>query len=832
MRKKSIIKKARFLSQIEEISCMSNQGNNTIENNATLSNDTIKLNTEIQSFMDDTRNELQFYLEDNNITNDTEKCQKASTYINWRGMDYVNLLLSEKEDYNISCLVEKWNEKQNSFQTNIVQKTSSTCKTTTFDYCSILNKNNNCTVPYENNDLPVSTLTYNQLSDDSYSDNKTQIIQQRRLKFDDVTNDISYYYYRRYEDDKSQLNCGKWSMYIYKRGMQFVNMFASEFYDDPLYINNSIQIWNDYSNTMEKTVLEQTGNKCNMTTLIYQIKERRNTADPYDLSWIPPESNQNKSNETSYNTTALPDNVQPTTVTPNELHNDTTTDSLGNNTTSFNNVNGTSPSENTLTSDTSVPPVAVDQTSPETAITISPENLTQSNSLTPNKTIHPNINTISDTTSSSHSPEVETSPATSLPSETVTSVNKIISTNGNSSVTNDTATDSMDIKTTSVNNINGTSPSENTLTSDTSVPSVAEDQIVPGTAFTISPENSTQSNSLTTHNTIHPNTNTISDTTSSSHSPEVVTSPATETLPSNSTTSSGTPSVTPLPGEISATTANDYSNTTMKSFTNNTASSTTITPPLTTASLSSPEDMSPTNRAIPSNNNTASLTSSSAPTVTYLPVNESPPNITASSTNITASSTTTVESLANKNFTLYTTPTKSPETSLSSETVTFVNKNISTNGNTSVTNVTASPSNDPISPPEIAPSLRTMTTTPTDGSTPPLPLSTPKITTLPSTNNSTSPTNDMPIHPTNDVTHKTATLPLIHNSSPLLTNTTENSTTTIEPFTNRVASPKTDITSLAINTTTLMPDIISPTPLSNPLDKTPIPTTPTAFFPT
>ncbi|CRG96535.1 surface-associated interspersed protein (SURFIN) [Plasmodium gallinaceum] len=734
MRKNSISENARLLSELEEISCMSNQGNITIENNANLSNDTIKLKTEIKSFMDDTRNELQFYLEDNNIKNDTKKCQKASSYINWRGMDYVNLLLSEKEDYNISCLVEKWNEKKKTFEKSIDEKMSSTCNATAFDYCAILNKNKNCTRPYEYNDLSLGTLlTYDQLNNAIYSTNKTQIIEDRRLSFLNITNDMSDYHFRVYEKDRSERNCGKWSMYIYKRGKQFVNMAENELYDDHLYINDSIRIWNVHSNTLQNTELEDTGIQCNMTTLIHQIKQRQNTDDPYNLDWLPSNSTQNKSNETSNNTTTLPDVLQPTTVTPKELLNAATTNLSDNNTSIVNNINGVNSSENIFISVTAEPSMTTDQTSPETATTISPEDSTQSNSSTPN-------------------------------------------------------------------------------------------------------------------DTIHPNTNTISDTTSSSHSPEIVTSPATKTLPSNSTTSSGTPSVTPSPGEISATATNEYSFNTMKSFTNNITPSATITSPPTSASLSfsetvispiskpSPSDsptssnksvdtsahehMSPTNIAIPSTSNSVSPatkplcshspTSSSASTVTGFPVNDS-------STNITASCTTTVESLEN-NITPSTTPTNSPATSLSSQTVTSVNKNISTNGNTSVTNDTASPKNNPLPSPEFAPSLTTMTTTPTDSSTPPLHSSIPKITTLPSTNNSISPAKDTSILPTNDVTHKTETSPLSDNSTHFSTNTNE-------PSTNRIASP-------ATNTTSPTSDIISPTALSNSLDKTPILTTPTAFFPT
>ncbi|CRG94509.1 surface-associated interspersed protein (SURFIN), fragment [Plasmodium gallinaceum] len=636
MKKNSTSKNARLLSQLEEISCMSNQGNNAIENNATLSNDIIKLNTEIQSFMDDTRNELQFYLEDNKITNDTEKCQKASSYINWRGMDYVNLLLSERENYNISCVVEKWNEKQKSLQTSIDEKMK-TCSTTTFDYCAILNKNDKCTRPYEYNDLPVSTLlTYDKLKEDTYSSNKTQIIGDRWSMFNNITNDISDYYYRMYENENSELNCGKWSMYIYKRGKQFIKMAAKELYEEEIYVNDSITRWNQHSNILQYTVLEDTGNQCNMTTFIHQIKEQQNSNNPYDLSGLFSKKNRNEPNGTIYNTTPLPDNLQPTTVTPNVLHNDTTTGLLGGKTTSVNIVNGVNSSENTFTGVTSVSSMTTDQTSPETETTISPEN-------------------------------------------------------------------------------------------------------------------STQSNSLTQNDTIYSNTNTISNTTSTSPFPEIVSSPTTKTLSSNSTTSSGTPAVIHLPGDISATATNEYSDTTMKTFTN---------------------------------------------------------NITAS-----------------------TTSTKSPATSLPSETVTFVNKNISTNGNTSVTNDTASPMNNPLPSPEIAPSLTTMTTTPTDSSTTPLPSSIPKITTLPSTNYSISPTKDMSILPTKEVTHKTAISPLTHSSTFFSTNTIENSTTTIEPFTNKIASSTIDATTLAINTTSLMSDIISPTPLSYSPDNTPILTTTTAFFP-
>ncbi|CRG96037.1 surface-associated interspersed protein (SURFIN) [Plasmodium gallinaceum] len=629
MKKNLTSKNARLLSELEENSCMSNQTKITIENNVNLSNDTIKINTEIKSFMDDTGNELQFYLQDDKITNDTEKCQKASTYINWRGMDYVNLLLSEKENYNISCVVEKWNEKQKSFETSIAEKTNSTCSTTKFDYCAILNKNDKCNRPYEYNDLRVSTLlTYDKLSEDTYSTNKTQIIEDRQSSFHNITNFISDYYYRMYENDNSELNCGKWSMYIYKRGMQFVKMFASEFYDDERYINDSIRIWNDHSIQLETTVLEDTKNQCNMTKFIYQIREQQKSNNPYDLPWLLSKKNHNEPNETIDNTTELPDNLQPTIVTPNVLLDATTTNLSDNKKSINNNKNGTNASENTRA--TSVPSVTTDQNDPKTSTTISPIDSIHFNSLTPNDTMHSITNTISHTTSSS--------------------------------------------------------PFSETLTSLTS-----------------------------------------------------------KTLPSHSTINNCTPTDTSSYGDMSSTATIEYPITAVKSFTNNIAPSSTITPPLTTASL--------------------------------------PP-----------------------------------------ESATSVNKIIPTNS-------TESPTIDSSSP-EVEPSLTTITRTPTYSSTPPLLSPTPTITTLPSTNNPISPTNDMSIHPTNDVTHKTATSPLTHSSSPFLTNTIENSTTTIEPFTNKIASPETDLISPAINTTSLMSDIISPTPLLYSSDNTSILTTKAAFFPT
>ncbi|CRG96542.1 surface-associated interspersed protein (SURFIN), partial [Plasmodium gallinaceum] len=742
MKKNSTSKNARLLSQLEEISCMLNQKNATIENKSNLTNDTIKLNTEIQSFMNDTRNELQFYLEDNNIKNDTEKCQKASTYINWRGMDYVNLLLSEKEDYNISCLVEKWNKKKGSFERSIDEEINSTCNATTFDYCAILNKNENCTRPYEYNDLSVSPLlTYDKLSQDTYSTNKTKIIEDRENRFHNITNDISHYYYQMYESNRSPRNCGKWSMYIYKRGMQFVNMYTNEFYNDERYINNSITRWNQHSNNIQTAVFDDTKNQCNMTTLIYQIKERKNRTDPYNLDWLPSNSTQNKPNETLYNTTILQDNLQPTTEIPNALPNVTTTSLLDSNT-------------------------------------------------------------------------------------------------------------SID------NNISGTNTSDNIYIRTTSVPSMTTDKIDLETATTISPKDSTQSNSLTPNDTIHPNTNNISNTTSSSHSPEVVTSPTTETLPSNSTTSSGTPSVTPLPGEISATTANDYSNTTMKSFTNNTAPSTTITPPLTTASLPSESAIS-VKKIIPTNSTESPTIDSSSSEI-----EPSPTTPTHSSTPSLPSSTPTITILPSTNNSVSPTdntehPTSTIDSSISGKKSSSIHNSTdsisnmeSSTSNTTHSTATSSFSTE-IKPSETTSSISSKTTSVINHDSPTIDMNTSTIN-YDSINRSETSINtpkssiprvvypttvtesfkDTSILPTTVDTNITITSPLTDNSTPFSTNGIENSTTTIEPSTNRVASPETDITSLAINTTSPTSDIISPTPLSYSPDNTPILTTPTAFFPT
>ncbi|CRG95517.1 surface-associated interspersed protein (SURFIN) [Plasmodium gallinaceum] len=312
MRKKSILKKARYLSQAEETSCiLDKQYSETKENEDSSSSEKSKLNTEIRTFDEDTNNELYFYLDDEEINNSTEKCQKSSSYVNWRGMDFVNLVLNEETDHNISSLVNCWNEKQKSLEKKIQDKTSSTCILKSFDYCGVLKKNDDCTNPYKDSDLPgLISLPYIQLNESDQEQNKRQIIYNRLTKFTDITNDISNYYYKVYEANKSQLNCGKWSMYIHKRGKQFVNMVYYEFYSEETFRNHSTNIWNDYSTNKQNSILNDTGNRCNMTSLIYQIKERQDATDPYDMSWIPLEDHD-ESDETLDPTTSLPYNAQP-----------------------------------------------------------------------------------------------------------------------------------------------------------------------------------------------------------------------------------------------------------------------------------------------------------------------------------------------------------------------------------------------------------------------------------------------------------------------------------------------------------------------------------------
>ncbi|CRG95512.1 surface-associated interspersed protein (SURFIN), partial [Plasmodium gallinaceum] len=303
MRKKSIFRKARYLSQAEETSCILDEQNGETKENGDNSSEKSKLNTEIKTFVEDTNNELNFYLNDNKIKDTTEKCQKSSSYVNWRGMDFVNLVLNEETDHNIPSLVNCWNKKQSSLETQIREKTSSTCNLKNFDYCAVLNKNDDCTSPYKNSDLPdLISLPYGQLNEDDQEQNKKDIIYKRLTKFTNITNDISNYYYKKYEANQNQLNCGKWSMYIHKRGKQFVNMVYNEFYSEETFREDSTNIWNAYSTNKQNSILSDTGNHCNMTSLIYEIKKRENTSDPYGLNWIPIEDHD----ETSYTTPSLP----------------------------------------------------------------------------------------------------------------------------------------------------------------------------------------------------------------------------------------------------------------------------------------------------------------------------------------------------------------------------------------------------------------------------------------------------------------------------------------------------------------------------------------------
>ncbi|CRG95504.1 surface-associated interspersed protein (SURFIN) [Plasmodium gallinaceum] len=306
MRKKSILKKARYLSQAEETSCILDGQNNETEENGDNSSERSQLNIEIKTFMEDTNNELNFYLNDNEINNPTDKCQKSSSYVNWRGMDFVNLVLNEDKNHNVSSLVDCWNKKQSSFETQIHDKTNSSCNLKNFDYCAVLNKNDDCTSPYKDSDIPgLISLTNDQLKEDQYQANKTRIIYDRLTKFTNITSDISNYYYKVYERDESQLNCGKWSMYIYKRGRQFVNMNYYEFYLEESFRKDSTNIWNAYSTNKQNSILNDTGNRCNMTSLIYEIKKRENTTERYDISWIPSDK-QDNSNGSLYPTTPLP----------------------------------------------------------------------------------------------------------------------------------------------------------------------------------------------------------------------------------------------------------------------------------------------------------------------------------------------------------------------------------------------------------------------------------------------------------------------------------------------------------------------------------------------
>ncbi|CRG94507.1 surface-associated interspersed protein (SURFIN) [Plasmodium gallinaceum] len=484
MRRNSTSKNARLLSQSEEIPCISNQINAT-ENNANLSNDTIPFKTEIQTFMNDTYNEFEFYLQDDKITNSTEKCQKVSTYIDWRGMDYVNLLLSKKENYNISCLVEDWNKKQNSFETHISTETNSICNIGKFHYCPLLNKNNNCTSPYENKDLPISTsLTYNQLNEDIYFNNKTQIIEQRQGKFHNVTHDISLYYFDAYNKDKSELNCAKWSMYIYKRGKLFVNMMNNEIRSEEIYRQDSINTWNSFSKSLEDYTLEQTSNQCNMTELIHKIKERESSNNPYNLAWVLSDNNISGSNETLGTTVSLQDKLQSTSGMP-MISRDFTSSPLDNNENTFSSVNNNSTSKNTPISTTLKPTTADDQLILEPTTTAS-DVTTKINSLTSDTTPEYNLHTTKSSPSSN-----DPFPSTSIPSDVYPTVdaesNTIISMS------------SVNVPSSDVNNHTHYPTTITASSSDSSTPPTVVPTPITKTAFFTN--DSISSNDTTAHST-------------------------------------------------------------------------------------------------------------------------------------------------------------------------------------------------------------------------------------------------------------------------------------------------------------------------------------------
>ncbi|CRG96071.1 surface-associated interspersed protein (SURFIN) [Plasmodium gallinaceum] len=662
MRKNCTSKNARLLSELEEIPCMSNKKNAT-ENNSNLSNNTICLNTEIQTFMNDTYNELGFYLQDNKITNDTEKCQKVTTYINWRGMDYVNLLLSENGNYNISYLVENWNKKQKSFDKSIVEKINSTCNTTTFDYCAILNKNNNCTSPYKDTDLPVTTLlTYEQLNEDSYSTNKIQIIEQRRLKFDNVTYDISNYYFNAYDKDSSELNCAKWSMYIYKRGKLFINMINNEIYSEEVYRNYSINIWNTFSRDMQSYTLEQTGNECNMTVFLHKIKERENSINPYDLGWVHSNNNNIISNQTSGVATALLDNLHSTNGIPNVTYNVASTNSIDNNTGIFRIINNnTTKNANIITTLGTV--TTGDQTTLETMTTTSSEVKTQSNILNPDSAtqhdLHTTISSPSDTPISSTG---------SFGSEnTQSSANRT-----NPTVSTEPTTDSTAFFATE----HGPSPTTNIIESNensTTLHSVNK-SLSNTDSYTSSPtiiDSSSTNDSTSPNNTIVHNTTTIKPFTTNDTSHTTIPSPSPHPAPLIASTSSidtkssiSSSSETPTIKPISITgTAVSLSNNTSSSnittnptamkqlFTNDTTSSTSnITSPMTVPSPSSETTslLSTTSTTvINSSFSNASAQSVTEPSITSI----TPTNNSTSSNNATSYSTTIIEPFKNSTTT-------------------------------------------------------------------------------------------------------------------------------------------------------------------------------------
>ncbi|CRG96546.1 surface-associated interspersed protein (SURFIN) [Plasmodium gallinaceum] len=445
MRKRSILRKARFLSQAEETSCiLDGQNSKRKENGDISSSETNQLNIEIKTFMEDTNNELSFYLNDDRINNPTDKCQKSSSYLNWRGMDFVNLVLNEENSHNISSLVECWNKKQKSFETQIHDKINSTCPLKNFDYCAVLNKNDNCTSPYKDNNIPgLISLTYNQLNESEYNQNKTEIIYERASQFDSVTNSISNYYYKIYEANSNQLNCWKWSMYIYKRGRQFVNMMNHELYSEEHYRNEFVDNWNSFSNNLQQSILRGTNNQCNMTSLIYEIKKRENTTKRYDIYWILSDK-QDNSTESLYPTISLPSITQSTMGTPDTPHATSNANSLDYDTKTDSALNRYSDSKNVSANDAIVTPNDEGKNAKITT-TVSLVDPTQSYSLSSNDTHgynsskdDPSILLSSTNDNSTHpitivkSSESNTTPSTTVPSpETTSSHTTMFSRNNN-----------------------------------------------------------------------------------------------------------------------------------------------------------------------------------------------------------------------------------------------------------------------------------------------------------------------------------------------------------------------------------------------------------------
>ncbi|CRG95497.1 surface-associated interspersed protein (SURFIN), pseudogene [Plasmodium gallinaceum] len=549
-----------------------------------LNESTYEINkTEIQTFMNDTYNEFEFYLQDDKITNSMEKCQKVSTYIDWRGMDYVNLLLSKKQNYNISCLVEDWNNKQNSFETHIINETSPTCNIGKFHYCPLLYKNNNCTSPYKNSDLAVSTtLTYDKLNESTYEINKTEIIEQRRSKFYDLTYDISNYYFNAYDKDRSKLNCAKWSMYIYKRGKLYVNMMTYEINSDEPYVRDSINVWNSFSQSLQQFTLEETKNRCNMTELIYKIKEKEKLTKSYDLSWVTLDNNRNGSNETLDVITSLQHNIQSTNGPFNISHDVVTTNSTNNNT--FSSINNDNITTKTPIGTTIKPITAGDQITLETTTTAS-DVTAQTNSLISDTKPEYNLNTTksspsySPTSDNAYSSSDSTMPTVSSePSTDSTTFIKIdhqLSPNTNTTQPNENSTIFLSVNK-SASNKNSYTSSPTIIASSSANDSISSNDTTSHSAKIVEPSKSYATISLT-----------------NIESPTGVSSPSSETSPSpkiinSTTTNSSFPGSSAFPTSSTHKTitlpsknyhkSSSKSNTTnslvsIKSSTNNTGSS-------------------------------------------------------------------------------------------------------------------------------------------------------------------------------------------------------------------------------------------------------------------